>query len=159
MVQPNGEDQSQQEEEREQKGGRRPRGTAGTFNGKRPPKDEAKLKLFLVQKGIHDKEVAAKKAEKKAAAGAKQTVISERRAVYLKFMQEFLKGNNSPEAFAAISEYHIVMKRPSAAESSGVLATPDKEQAASTDGETPEKDLQTAGSSSSSSSNNGQKTA
>jgi len=33
-----------------------PRGTAGTFKGRRPPKDPAKLKLFLAQKEVHLKE-------------------------------------------------------------------------------------------------------
>jgi hypothetical protein len=29
---------------------------AGTFKGRRPPKDPAKLQLFLAQKGLHLKE-------------------------------------------------------------------------------------------------------
>jgi hypothetical protein len=59
-------EQGQQQQQQPQKPGeegeaidkrkRAPRGTAGTFKGRRPPKDPAKLKLFLAQKEVHLKE-------------------------------------------------------------------------------------------------------
>ena len=71
----------------------------GTFQGRRPPKNPAKLKLFLARKEVHDAQLAeSRSAARVVAAVAKQP--SARQQAYREFMSNAMTGDNSRERFA-----------------------------------------------------------
>ena len=86
--------------EEEGKKTRAPRGSAGTFGGRRPPKDPSKLALFEARRAAH------LKAKEDAKDGAGKCP-SLRQAQYWKHLSENLKAGNGMKA--------QTMKRPAAA--------------------------------------------
>lgn len=94
---------------------RAPRGTAGTFNGKRPPKDPAKLALFEARREAHFKRLEEAKQEKQQRVKKEPT---EQQKQYQEFMRVSLQGDNSPTSFQrAIQQYRtMILKRPAASD-------------------------------------------
>ena len=70
---------------------RAPRGTAGTFAGRRPPKDPAKLKVFFAMKEAYLAQRATAKLEAEAE-GAPDTRPSVDQKIYWKHLSEHLKA-------------------------------------------------------------------
>ena len=113
-------------EREDQKTSRAKRGSAGTFAGRRPPKDPIKLALFEAKREAHWK-------AKEAAKEAKVRTPSLHQKDYWKHLSKSMKEGESMQQ--AVQTY--CRKRPAAAEPS----TPGgkKSKQAQQDGETPEK--------------------
>ena len=96
---------------------RRPRGSAGTFRGKRPPKNPAKLAVFLAEKEVWDQRQEEEK-QKRMQVHHPKKEPTEKQMQYRDFMRERLQDDNSNTAFqTAIQEYRHLMTRPAAAAS------------------------------------------
>ena len=81
-----------------EKPARRARGTAGTFAGRRPPKDAEKLTLFLAKKAAYEKEKAdTKEKQEKKSSGARSPSMSQKD--FWVHMSESLKGNGGSDGF------------------------------------------------------------
>ena len=121
---------------------RAPRGTANTFNGKRPPKNPAKLQLFMAEKAVWEREKEAARQQKKEQRQRQKKEPIEKQALYQAFMRAHLQEDNSAEAFSeAIKQYRstILMKRPASSRMN--VQTPTKKAKGKDEKETPEKDL------------------
>ena len=111
---------------------RAPRGSAGTFGGRRPPKDPSKLALFEARKAAHAK-------AKKDAKDGEGNCPSLRQAQYWQHLSDNLKAGNGMKEQALKQ----VLKRPAAA-ADVTTPTPKKnrkkdEKKDKKDDETPEK--------------------
>jgi hypothetical protein len=124
---------------KEAKHTRKSRGTAGTFAGRRPPKDPVKLKLFEAKKDayMHQQKLAK---EGPTGSGAVKTPTMKQHAFW-DHMSKCLKGSGGPEGFrAATAEWvnkqqaaeslpdtpgekpaGVMKKRPAAASLPGVM--------------------------------------
>lgn len=100
---------------------RAPRGTAGTFAGRRPPKDPHKLQIFLAKKDAHEKaKMDAKSANKKAPSLRQRQCWEE--------LSETMKNGGGPV---------VARKRPAAA--LPLAATPSPKKRTESSQPTPEK--------------------
>ena len=92
---------------------RAPKGTAGTFNGRRPPKDPAKLQLFLAEKDmwLKEREEARQQRQMERQRQNKpEPTLSQ--VQYRAFMRGVLQQDNSADAFSdAAKHYGILMKK------------------------------------------------
>ena len=117
------------------------RGTAGTFNGRRPPKDAAKLKLFLAKKEVYlqkQKEARQQRQERRQGEQKKPTQMQEQ---YQAFMRAALQEDNSPSAFTEAMKQHFAMTKRPAASSSAIQRTPRKKVSKEEAALTPGKDV------------------
>ena len=104
------------------------KGTAGTFKGRRPPKDPAKLAVFEAQRDAHIKQ-KEEEARQKRDEDAPKKGPSHKQIEYQESMRTQLQGNNSPGAFqSAVQQYRtMVLKRPAASDAHD-QPTSEKEQ-------------------------------
>lgn len=120
---------------------RAPRGTAGTFAGRRPPKDPHKLELFNARKAAHEQ-------AKKEAIDAQKKVPTLRQKDYWSHLSTALKGAGGDFAQVARKRPAAAMESTPPPKTKGDRETPEKKAAqevpAEGDGQTPQKAAQEA---------------
>lgn len=114
---PHGEDDGEAKQKKKE---RAPRGSAGTFAGRRPPKDAAKLALFNAKREAHMK-------AKEEAKNANKKTPSLRQRAYWEKLSAKMAGNGVVPP--------VAMKRPAAA----AIGTPSPKKKTAGNEETPEK--------------------
>ena len=116
------------EEQAGKKSGRKQRGTAGTFAGRRPPKNPTKLKLFVAQRAAYFAEKARVKADRDKGVKTPTANMSD----FMKHMSNNLAVSGGTDGFknalASWSSKKAVMKKPAASTQSNIMETPSKRQ-------------------------------
>ena len=121
-----GETESEGKAEPIEKHTRARRGTAGTFKGRRPPKDAAKLKLFLAQKEVYQKEQQAEQQRRREELRKNKKKPTELQIRYRAFLRAQLQSDNSPGAFAnAIEDYRQLFETPRVRKKPAARGRPD----------------------------------
>ena len=106
---------------------RAPRGSAGTFMGRRPPKTPSKLAVFLAKKEVHQKKMEEAREEARQKRSGEQTRPSEQQLKYWEFMRQYLQDNNSTEAFrSGVQQYRMSMMKKPAGSNTHDQQTPKK---------------------------------
>ncbi len=87
------------------------RGSQGTFGGRRPPKDPAKLKVFLAKKEVHQKHKEEARVARTAGKGPLKEP-SAAQAAYWEHMRTHMLGENSPDNFRQAAKAWCEAKAP-----------------------------------------------